>query len=271
MNNTHTLPAGSAPAHPARLTKTASGRTSDLVYGHLSDIALRGLIGDWEAICRRPTALRHVNSWGLPGGDVDHLDEVVRRAGYGRPIDDSEADHYLWRLTCLAKSDQLAARIVLQRIVPPLISIARRRGRITPGGFTVTFDEVLAAAWIVIKNFPVDRRQRKIASNLTRDVEYQAFVRHARLRRVDAVAVEDDTTIPAADAPDPDPADELDELLREATKVGLDPAHLAMLRRLAEGGTTDEIGAEQGVSGRTIRMRRREAVLALRRMMNVLV
>ena len=44
-----------------------------------------------------------------------------------------------------------------------------------------------------------------------------------------------------------------------------------MLRRLAEGGTTDEIGAEHGVSGRTIRMRRREAVLALRRMMNVLV
>lgn len=271
MTNTPAPPRPSAAARPGRLTHTTAGRTSDLVYEHVSDVALRGLVGDWEALCRRRSVLLHVNSWGLPGGDIEHLDDVVRRAGYGRPIDDSEADHYLWLLTCLAKTDQLAARIVLQRIVPPLISIARRRGRITPGGFAVTFDEVLAAAWIVIKNFPVDRRQRKIASNLTRDVEYQAFVRQARLRRVDAVAVEDDASIPASDSPDPDPADELEELLQGAASLGLDPEHLAILRRLAAGGSTDDIGAEHGVTGRTIRMRRRRAVEALREMMTVLV
>lgn len=274
MTDTPTLPSPPltpAAIHPARLTYIRAGRTSDLVYAHLSDVALRGLVGDWEALCRRRSVLRHVNSWCLPGDEIDHLDEVVRRAGYGRPVDDSEADHYLWLLTCLAKTDQLAARIVLQRIVPPLISIARRRGRITPGGFAVTFDEVLAAAWIVIKNFPVERRHHKIASNLTRDVEYQAFVRNARLRQVSAIAVEDDASIAAPEAPDPDPGVELSELLRDAAARGLDPAHVEVLQRIARGGNTEEIGLEQGVSGRTIRMRRRKALDALREMLNVLV
>jgi hypothetical protein len=271
MTITHThQPALDTPV-PTDPPIRAQVRGSDLIHAGIPDIALRGLISDWEALCRRPSVLRRANAWGLSPEPLAHLDDIVRLAGFGKAVDDDAADHVLWRLTCLAATDQLAARLVLQRVLPPMISIAKRRGRITDGGFRAAFDEVLASAWVVITTFPVDRRTRKIAANLTRDIEYHAFVRDARLRRVDEVAVESDIIFSHSATSHVEPAEELAEILDDAERCGLAPEHLDVLRRLASGATSDEIGAAQGVSGRAIRGRRRKALDALREMSNMLI
>ena len=77
------------------------------------------LIREWQLISDRNRELEIVNSWSLPGGKVNHLDEVLVRAGFNTARDDSQGDQYLWLLVKQATSDELAARIVLQRILPP--------------------------------------------------------------------------------------------------------------------------------------------------------
>src|SRR5262245_448651 len=97
---------------------------------------------EWNRIVLRARELHRVRSWGLPGMPVESLDDILDRCGYRRPPADlwpdlhgsqhgphheeSNANDYLLRLVRLAQHDQLAARIVLQRILPALCSIARR-------------------------------------------------------------------------------------------------------------------------------------------------
>ena len=56
------------------------------------------LIREWQLISDRNRELEIVNSWSLPGGKVNHLDEVLVRAGFNTARDDSQGDQYLWLL-----------------------------------------------------------------------------------------------------------------------------------------------------------------------------
>ena len=92
------------------------------------------LVKEWQLISARRKEVDTVNSWQLPGSKVTNLDQVLVRAGFNTARDDSKGDNYLWQLVKQASEDELAARIVLQRILPPLVAIARRRGQIIDGG-----------------------------------------------------------------------------------------------------------------------------------------
>jgi DNA-binding CsgD family transcriptional regulator len=81
---------------------------------------------------------------------------------------------------------ELAARIVIQRLLPGLISIASRRGRICDGGFDEAFSRVLTEAWTTVVHFPIERRTHKIAVNILRDSESRAFWRGDRAAKVEA-------------------------------------------------------------------------------------
>ena len=54
--------------------------------------------------------------------------------GFGGAVDDSDSDHLLWHMVVLAEHDLLAARIVLHRVMPALLAVAKRRGAIIAGG-----------------------------------------------------------------------------------------------------------------------------------------
>ena len=169
----------------------------------------------------------------------------------------------LWHLADLARTDDLAARIVLHRILPALMSIARRRGRIHPHGPYAAMEELLTTAWSVIRTYPSDRRPRKVAANLVRDCEYHAFVRPQRLRRAEEIPVEDMRII--ADTPtDPEPADELDEVLDDALAAGVSERDIDLLRALASGTSSAELAEILGVSPRTVRNWRLRAIDAVR-------
>jgi len=221
---------------------------------------VRKLVTEWGTISAQPRTLRLINRWDLPGGPINHLDEVLLRAGYG--IDTTYENCDAFR----AAHDELAARIVLQRILPPLIAIAGRRGHIVNGGFNTAFNEILGQAWILIRQYPVERRPAKIASNLVRDTEYFAFVRNARLKRLEVESWNDDADEKFVAEEDNfiEPNVELAQIIHDAVKRGIRSAPLQLIMRLSSGETVEDIAAEAGVCVRTVRTWRRKAIIELR-------
>lgn len=227
-----------------------------------------GLNDEWRRLCADPTVLARVNAWRLPVGPVEHLDQLLWQAGYGRPVDDDPGDRLLALLVHRATHDELAARIVLHRILPGLIRVALRRGRITDGGPTAAFAELAAAAWLTIRTFPIDRRGHCVAANILRDVEYQTFVRAER-RLTREVGVGDveasmggvpDTEVDL----DPGARREWGELVTWARRRGVDAGQLDLLVRMARGQSNVEIAKALSCTDRTIRNRREAALAAVR-------
>lgn len=224
---------------------------------------------EWDELRRRPATRRRIARWDLPGPGTDDLDEVLRRAGYAGDRRSEVSDQYLHRLLTMAAHDELAARVVLQRILPGLVVTARRRGRIEPGGPTRSFDELVASAWLVIRTFPVERRTRRIAANLLQDVEYQTFVQRRRLRSCSEVVSHELHRAPS-DELDParavvdDPRRQLDELLQQASARGVARADVELLRTLGAGVEVDTVAEGLGISDRAVRARRAKAVERVR-------
>lgn len=226
----------------------------------------RQLIDEWERLSISRPTLRKVNSWGLTTEPISHLDEMLVHTGFGRPIDDADADHVLWRLICLAEHDELAARIVLHRVLPSVMSIAKRRGRIMRGGIEAAIDEAIPTAWMVIRTFPHERRRAKIAANLARDIEYHAFVRHTRLRAVDIDHGASNYMSMVASGPDyVDPSEEIEQLLDDAAKAGLSRRHVSLLRDIGNGISTEEAAKMRDMSPRTMRNHKNYAINAFLR------
>lgn len=224
---------------------------------------LRDLGTEWSKLATARTAVRRVNSWGLPNTPIDHLDDVLSLAGFGRDPKDSVADRFLFLLVQRASTDDLAARIVLQRLLPPLIAVARRRGRITVGGFDEALTEVISHAWMLIRTYPTDRRPAKVASNLVRDSEYHAFVKPTRYQRytIQLCASDSMTHIPEPDV-DETPLSILNDLIDRSCSLS---AHSrAILQKLASGMTVEQIAQAYGVQVRTARTWRRTAISELR-------
>ena len=195
---------------------------------------------------------------------VDDLDDVLELCGFGRAIDDHDGDKLLWHLVKHAETCDIAARIVLHRILPALMAMAKRRGQLTHGGMEAAMSDILATAWCVIREYPHQRRHHKVAANLVRDTEYHAFVRHHRLRHVDETQVGDEMLQRMIEANTNDTSYEIVDVLNEAAEMGVDPRHLELLREFASGRTSDDIAARLGVSSRTVRNHKRNAVDAMR-------
>ena len=259
---------GGAPCdHPAHLRPPEVNRSAfPLVRVRTNDGPCRSLVDEWDAMATRPSVLATVNSWRLVPTEFGHLDEVLVAAGFGRAVDDSNGDHILWHLAVLARTEATAARVVLHRLLPALVSVARRRGAIHPGGTSAAIDEVLASAWETLRNYPAERRPVKVAANIVLDSQYRAFVAPVRRRRVTEVSVDHVSAVRWEDN-DADPAVDLElaGVLEDAESLGVEPDHVTLLRRLAAGETTAQIALDSGWSARTIRNRRAAAVDAVRR------
>ena len=234
---------------------------------------------DWEVLARSRSKVRRANAWQLPGEPVRHLDEVLTRSGYGQSVTDDDCDHYLSLLTAHARQDELACRVVVQRILPGLIAIAIRRGRIVTEGASFALDQLVSSAWMVICCYPIDRRPRRVAANLLRDIEYQSFVREARTKRSRTEVAADTWTMINGETrsatrglpvrgistatTDDDPVateSELSNLLHDLERLGL----RAMDREAIEEMLSDRLSPESaklaGISARALRDRRSAAI-----------
>lgn len=234
---------------------------------------------EWHALTSRPAALRRAHGWGL-GVPFAGLDELVAATGSSslhaaarlaaaacptapglddRPL--PSGDEVLARLVMVARRDDVAARVVLQRLLPGLVSRSRRWSGHRDGGSSDAFDELLSAAWMVIREFPVERHPQHVAARMLRDSEYRAFGR-ARRRLLVHELVEPGVLDGRVEPPADEPLLELMEVIAQAG--ALPEADRRLLILLAGGRSQTELAQLLDVSERTVRNHRDAMVHRLR-------
>ncbi len=237
---------------------------------------------EWRRITIRADDLRAARAWDLPGSEVTSLDDVLRRCGYrpaptsvqqarldpsarssGAQCDQSQHDEYLILLLTLARHDRLAGRVVLQRILPALCALARRHST-TFHGHQDLIDELVANSWASIRNYPVERRTRRVVPNLVRDIGFQTIVRPARRRNAAELPTEHQHIIDTECLIDTDPLHELVDLLDEARRSGMSQNDIDLICQIVTLDQPDRVAAILDVTPRTVRNHRDAIVHRLR-------
>lgn len=265
--------AGRRSAHGAAMP------TSPLTQPHWR-FTLSRLQREWDHLNLDRRLVAHIAGWDLPGlaAGAD-LDGVLVAAGLrsARPSDgprpgaadggDGErvaGDRVLAALTVVAVDDPLAARVVLQRLLPGLSAMARRRSRSVDEHLRHT-DELLGAAWTVIRSRPLRPRRDFVAAQLLRAIEHQVFVRQQRRLLVHELvepAAMDVPVEPGGAAGDP--LLEIVEVLRVAGVDALRDGDVALISALLCSDRVRDAARRLRVSERTVRNHREAMVGRLR-------
>jgi hypothetical protein len=251
----------SPPVNVARHRRSMSATTAtNSVHRHLS----ARLDREWDQLGRRPAVLDHVRSWDITTTPFCSLDELLRLAGF-KVVQSAATDAVLRRLVVLAATEPLAARIVLQRLLPGLLAIVRReqqRDRAVDA-----FDQLAAEAWLAIVSYRADLRPTDVAARLLNDARHRAFTTP---RRKQERSREDAVPPARLDLPRlPQPGSSFEELtivLCEARHGGLDDSDLAVVRDYLAGHPSTGQAAEGSVTTRTLRNRRRRTIERIRRL-----
>lgn len=216
---------------------------------------------EWARLRLRPDAREQASRWHIVDGPVHDLEHVLEAVGY--ESDDATADDRLRRLVLIAADDELAARVVIQRIVPGLLAVVRRRRRHGWGPEAV--EEVMGAAWIAIRTFNPSRRPTCLAAALISDADYRAFrsIRRRQSASERPTDLSNDNERPE-EAPMRSAGDELAELFELAADAGVPDDDLALLRQLLDAPTVIELARDMKITPRTIRNRRDRIALRLR-------
>lgn len=235
-----------------------------------TDLGVR-LQAEWERLAHRPVAVARANGWDLAAGRFDSLDELVAACGHANRGDpraaalavDEGANELFGRLLVIATTDELAARVALQRMLPGLGMLARRYGH-NP---QMSFDELVAIAWSVIRRFNhARRRPRYFAPTLLRDCHYEAYGRAVRRRLVAVVTPPDSLDELAAGVGEGEPIDELLDLIADGRRAGLlSVDDMASLAASLRGETSSVVAGRLKISERTLRTRRADLIRRLRR------
>lgn len=179
-----------------------------------------GLFGaldrEWQTLCTSRAAHRGRDGWtddalrGIVG--LAELIATLRRSSH----DPETADQILAALARRAADDDLAARTLLQALLPGLFNVAKRLGH---GRVDDDLEaEVLAEAVTRIRTYPIGRRPRLIAANITWDVFGCITRRRQNAARVALEAVADvELTETIVDL---DPSVEVCQLVRDAVERG---------------------------------------------------
>jgi DNA-binding CsgD family transcriptional regulator len=259
-------------------TTNTTRRSADLRRSPI----LERLTTEWRHLAVRAADLDHVRQWGLPGAEVHSLDDVLIRCGYRpapvagtpravrsaadrsrREAAEQAQDDYLLRVLTIARHDRLAGRIALQRILPSLCALARRRSSTVPAQQDL-LDDLVANAWPSIRTYPLDRRPRWIVPNLVRDVEFQTFVRPLRRHNAAELPMAIHDLRDGEHMAHAEPLDELVDLLNEARRGGLSQTDVDLICQIVTHNRTDLIADQLQVSSRTVRNHRDAIVHRLR-------
>ena len=209
---------------------------------------------EWDQLNCRHAVLARARSWHVTQRPFRSLDELLRLAGFKRPHT-AEADEVIRRLVVIAGHEPLAARIVLQRLLPGLLAIVRQEQQRDRG--VDAFDLLAGEAWLAIVSYRADRRPTNIAARLLNDARHRAFTTP---RRRNERSPEDYVPTATLDLPRlPQPGSSFEELtgvLRDARRDGLADCDLAAVGDFLSGRPA----AERDVTPRTMRNRRHRAV-----------
>lgn len=145
------------------------------------------LLGDdWSRELARPDLARHLERWRAVEPALAPFQHPSALLRYMRRTRGGEREDALLRaLMRRARHDPLAARLVLQRLLPGL---KRRAGRVLldAGEREELWSLLLARAWERIRTYPVERAPRHIAANLILSSIRDTRERLARQRKLAA-------------------------------------------------------------------------------------
>lgn len=213
---------------------------------------------DWTRLRTRPDHCATADGWQLVDEPVRDLRQILDAVGFEQPAD-AACEARLRRLVGIAAEDDLAARIVVQRLLPGLLAVVRRRR----GQSDHVFEELLGAVWIAIRTFNPARSPRSIAASLIADADYAAFRAAARRRSAEEWPTDLDFDA-RPDVAEPSSYEQLAEVLADAEAAGVDAADLDLVRMLLAAPTANHLAEVMQITPRTIRNRRARAVAKLR-------
>lgn len=214
---------------------------------------------DWAVLAVSSPARVALRCWRATDDRLppfEHLGEVVayvqRR---GRPAD---SDAVLSALARLAPREELAARALLQAVLPGLKAVVLSHGR--PWDREELTSLVVCRAWDRIRAYPIERRPRHIAANILLDVR-QTMLRSARKNAREADRLSEEALVDLAEESIPSAAEELLELVVDSVRAGhlaREDAQLLLANRVA-GVSLVELGVQFAHHVGTMRKRRSAA------------
>ncbi|HEX6419032.1 MAG TPA: hypothetical protein VFZ77_11070 [Acidimicrobiales bacterium] len=218
---------------------------------------------EWRRLRRSRAAARRLRAVCERAGGAATLEDVER---YVRAATPEQADRVLLALVARAvERDDLAARVLLQLLLPGTRALARRWWALGEG------DERAAAAVVAVYHrichYPLARRPGRVAANILMDAAHElrrAVPRLVAVPSPDPVRHRGPGSGVAAD-PAEHPAIELSRVLRDAVTegvVGRDDAELIARSRIA-GHRMADIARHRGLRPRTLWDRRQRAEHAL--------
>jgi len=224
---------------------------------------------EWARLRRRPVALATANGWRIVSGPITDLDQILVAIGYrdrtGGPVERERQNDALRALVKHARTDDLAARVVLQRMVPGMLADLSRRGDGDRRDRT-RFEELVGSAWISIRLAHVADDTRFMAARLMDDAWYRAFRGPRRRRDATELSVDPNAFSELPVALDPTPLDELADILGEARRRGLAHEDVTLIRALLRVESPARLAAERKVTPRTVRNHRDRAIHSIRRL-----
>ena len=267
-------------AHPhgAAMSTTSSPTAVRPSRGEHDPTRRRSRLGDrldaeWAVIRTSRRAVRRAATWRSTDGDHP-LDRVLDRvlgaplpdlgeiiAATQRGAEDGDDEPILLRLVVLARTDDLACRLLVQRMLPALVHAARRYCRIGHGGESL--DATVAALCLAIHSYDSERRTRHVAASLTSDTVHQAFRKARRAKSSSEVVRAPHHFADAVDAREPSAFELLAVVVRDARRAGATERDLTTIREFVVDHPST-IAARHCVTTRAVRMRRERAVANIR-------
>ena len=113
---------------------------------------------EWAQICRSRRVAARLRQALADAVTFHTLDDLLDRCGRDRDMPMAEADQVLAHVVALAATDDDAARVVVQRILPGIVNVAARRSRQSAGDRQALFDELMSALWVLVRTYPLERR-----------------------------------------------------------------------------------------------------------------
>ena len=213
---------------------------------------------EWARLRTNHRQIAHAASWQLVDEPLTSLDQLLEAVGFDQPFGQATEIRFR-RLVDIATDDDLAARIVIQRLMPGLLAVVRRRR----GASAYVLDELMGAAWIAVRTYNPRRSPRSIAASLISDADYLAFRSEGR-KQSSLERPSDPMTHDHPHTHEPSSCEQLAEIMAQATTAGVPDDDLDLLRQLLDTPTANELAERMQITPRTIRNRRDRITTRLR-------
>jgi hypothetical protein len=136
---------------------------------------LKGIDAEWRQLARSPQARRALMRWKAKHAVFEDMADFDALLAH-RQEEPGRAPEILAALAALAPTDELAARVLLQALVPGLIHLSRTAGY----DDREALNEMIGLAWERIATYPTTRHGA-VAANVLLDVRK----RYRQLRELD--------------------------------------------------------------------------------------